>query len=113
MKNKTIGLQNEVNILFRNNHGKTKEITIKVRQLLEKTIDDFQEMLENNEPCVSSSCNNESQNFCDCPPLFEDFEIIGLTIKQEEKSKETETYPCPQCQGGGCPYCCGYGTIPK
>jgi hypothetical protein len=36
-----------------------------------------------------------------------------LTIKQEEKSKETETYPCPQCQGGGCPYCSGYGTIPK
>lgn len=30
-----------------------------------------------------------------------------------EKTKETETYPCPQCQGGGCPYCGGYGTIPK
>jgi len=30
-----------------------------------------------------------------------------------EQTKETETYPCPQCQGGGCPYCCGYGTIPK
>ena len=27
--------------------------------------------------------------------------------------QEIETYPCPQCQGGGCPYCCGYGTIPK
>jgi hypothetical protein len=27
--------------------------------------------------------------------------------------QETETYPCPQCQGGGCPYCSGYGTIPK
>lgn len=21
------------------------------------------------------------------------------------------TYPCPQCQGGGCPYCSGYGEI--
>ena len=29
------------------------------------------------------------------------------------KQQETETYPCPQCQGGGCPYCSGYGTIPK
>jgi hypothetical protein len=43
------------------------------------------------------------------------FALFGeeLTIKQQEKPKETDTYPCPQCQGGGCPYCCGYGTIPK
>jgi acetolactate synthase small subunit len=45
--------------------------------------------------------------------------ILNITRRAEKyynetfKKQETETYPCPQCQGGGCPYCCGYGTIPK
>jgi hypothetical protein len=34
-------------------------------------------------------------------------------LNQSNMEDETETYPCPQCQGGGCPYCGGYGTIPK
>lgn len=33
--------------------------------------------------------------------------------KQTFKSEKEENYPCPSCQGGGCPYCSGYGTIPK
>ena len=85
MKGKTIGLQNEVSILFGNNHGKTKEITVTIEQLLENTTDDFCEWLENTEPCTSASCNNESQNFCDCGASFEDFEIVGLTLKQQEQ----------------------------
>lgn len=38
--------------------------------------------------------------------------VIGFAVT-DSSYLEPETYPCPQCQGGGCPYCCGYGTIPK
>ena len=33
--------------------------------------------------------------------------------KNTFEKEESETYPCPSCQGGGCPFCSGYGTIPK
>jgi hypothetical protein len=70
-----MNLENEVKIVFKNDEGKTKEITVTVKQLLENTTDDFYEWLDDTEPCTSASCNNESQNFCDCGSSFEDYEI--------------------------------------
>jgi len=70
--------EDEVKILFVNTEGKKAEITINVKQLLENTSDDFYEWLDDSEPCTSSGCNNESQNFCDCGSSFEDYEIYGI-----------------------------------
>lgn len=73
-------LDDEVKIIFKNDEGKTAEITITVNQLLDKTRDDFHEMLDDSEPCTSASCNNESQNFCDCGSSFEDYEIVEVLV---------------------------------
>ncbi len=54
-----------------------------------------------------------------CLEKAKDLDVLTAFLNTEKyynetfKKQETETYPCPQCQGGGCPYCCGYGTIPK
>jgi hypothetical protein len=68
-------LEDEVTIVFKNNEGKTEQLTITIRQLLDRTAEDLHEMLEDNVPC---SCINEGQNFCECNPYFEDYEIVEL-----------------------------------
>lgn len=75
-----MNLENEIKIVFKNNEGNKKEIIITVKQLLENTTDDFYKLLDDSEPCTSASCNNESQNFCDCGSSFEDYEICELLI---------------------------------
>lgn len=67
-------------LLFKNNEGETTVITLTIDQLLDKTRDDLYEMLDNSEPCTCSSCNNESQNFCDCGSKYEDYEIVEVQV---------------------------------
>lgn len=71
-------IDENIKIVFEDNSGKTIKITVTVEQLIEKTLDDFYEMLDNTSPCTSASCNTESQNFCDCGSIYEDFEITGI-----------------------------------
>jgi len=73
-------LTEEVKIIFKNPEGLKEELTITVNELLESTKDDLYEKLEKTRPCTSSSCNNESQNFCDCGESFEDYEIDEVLI---------------------------------
>lgn len=72
-------LNDYVKITFKNDEGKTAHIDISVEQLLNNTLDDFYEWLDDSEPCTSASCNNESQNFCDCGSQFEDYEFYDIT----------------------------------
>ena len=73
-------LTEEVKIIFKNSEGQKEEMTITVDELLENTKDDLYEMLENTLPCTSASCNNESQNFCDCGGSFEDYVIDEVFV---------------------------------
>jgi len=73
-------LEDNVTIVFKNTQGEKAQITITVKDLLENTSDDFYEMLDDSEPCTSASCNNESQNFCDCGSSFEDYEICEVLL---------------------------------
>ena len=73
-------LTEEVKIIFKNSEGQKEEMTITVDELLENTKDDLYEMLENTRPCTSASCNNESQNFCDCGGSFEDYVIDEVFV---------------------------------
>ena len=73
-------LEQNINIVFKNDNGETREITVSAKQLLENNTDQFYEWLDDTQPCTSASCNNESQNFCDCGSSFEDYEIVGLKI---------------------------------
>lgn len=71
-------LNEKIKVLFKNNKGDTTSITITVLELLKNTDDDLYELLDSSVPCTSASCNNESQNFCDCGSHFEDYEIYGI-----------------------------------
>ena len=44
------------------------------------SLEQIYEMLEETIPCNNSSCNNESQNFCDCGSNFEDYEIVEVMV---------------------------------
>ena len=76
-------LKEEIQIVFKDGTGDVKKITVTVEQLIEKTSDDFLEWLDDSDPCTSASCNNESQNFCDCGSTFEDYEIVGIELNQK------------------------------
>jgi hypothetical protein len=73
-------LTEEVKIIFKNSEGEKQELTITIDKLLDSTKDDLYEMLEESTPCTSSSCNNESQNFCDCGGNFEDYLIDEVLV---------------------------------
>ena len=76
-------LDEKVLIVFKNKEGQKEQIQITVYEMLENTTDDFLEMLD--EPCNSSGCNNESQNFCDCGSSFEDYEISEVIFLENKK----------------------------
>jgi len=77
-------LEEQVKIVFKNDEGKTIEMEITVKQLLENTSDDFYEWLDDSENCTSSSCNNESQNFCDCGSQFEDYKVFEVLFNNKD-----------------------------
>ena len=72
-------LNSKITLVFKNKEGHTKDLTMTVKQMLEGTLDDFYEELE--DECTSSGCNNESQNFCDCGSSYEDYEIYEVEIR--------------------------------
>jgi hypothetical protein len=45
-----------------------------------------------------------------CSDFLPEDLILGGKL---DKSEQEEQIPCPQCQGGGCPYCGGYGWLYK
>jgi len=73
-----IKLERKVTILFKDDSDNKAEITITLKELLENSEDVFYEWLDDSESCNSSSCNNESQNFCDCGSPYDDFYICGI-----------------------------------
>lgn len=73
-------LKDKIKLVFKNTEGEKVDLEITVKEILEKTLDDFYEDLESSENCNSSSCNNESQNFCDCGGQYEDYEFFELIV---------------------------------
>lgn len=73
-------LTEEVKIIFKNSEGQKEELAITIDKLLDSIKDDLYEMLEDTRPCTSASCNNESQNFCDCGGSFEDYLIDEVLV---------------------------------
>ena len=54
----------------------------------------------------------DQESYTECHNSETYLEAANKYIEEEEKEQNPENYPCPQCQGGGCPYCSGYGVIP-
>jgi len=61
--------------------------------------------------------NFTSDSFCaywtktDDKKLQEHYAKIKARI-EKKKAEKYETMPCPQCQGGGCRFCSGFGVMP-
>jgi hypothetical protein len=68
-------LDETITLVFKNPKGDKKKINVTIRELLNSSNDDLHDLLESLYPCQSSSCNNESNNFCDCEPIFDDYKI--------------------------------------
>ena len=75
--------EDKVTLLFKNGYN-FAELEITVEQLINKTAEDFYEMLEEGHPCTSASCNNESQNFCDCGSVYDDYDIVEVVYNGKE-----------------------------
>lgn len=68
----------QIKVVFKNQEGDQKELTLTVSQLISSTEDDLYEILESSVPCSCSP--NESVNFCECEPNYEDFTISHLIV---------------------------------
>lgn len=86
-------LKDKVKIVFKNEAGLKKNFTITVNQLIDYSRVDLHELLEASNPCTSSGCNNESNNFCDCAPEFEDYYIDEILIDNNASNLQTVTVP--------------------
>lgn len=71
-------LDDKLILVFKNGDGDKKELEITFKDLLDRNIKDYYDDLE--DECTSSSCNNESQNFCDCGLQYEDYEISEVVL---------------------------------
>lgn len=71
-------IKTNIELVFENPKGEVKKTIYSFETLLDKTLEDVYEDLE--DECNSSGCNNESQNFCDCGPQYEDFNIKEFNV---------------------------------
>lgn len=76
-------LDGRVIIRFKCDGKINREIEVTLQKLVESNEDDIYELLDSLDPCTSSSCNNESQNFCDCGSYLEDYEIFEVLFYNE------------------------------
>lgn len=77
-----MNLKTKIELILKNKEGDVKKVEYSFKNLLNKTIEDIYDELE--EECTSSGCNNESQNFCDCGPQYEDFEIKEFNVLNKQ-----------------------------
>lgn len=71
-------LDTNIELILKNKSGEVKQVIYSFKDLLDKTTDDIIEDLE--DECNSSGCYTEGQNFCDCTPQYEDFEINEFNV---------------------------------
>jgi hypothetical protein len=74
-------LNSDITLIFKDKEGNKKELTITVMNMLQTTLEDLHERLEDD--CSSSGCNNESQNFCDCGQSYEDYELDDIILEPD------------------------------
>ena len=77
LEEKEFKLNNEVTIVFVNKENQSVDITVLIDDLLEKTKDDFYDLLEK-KYSPRCSCINESNTHCVCDTLFDDYEISKI-----------------------------------
>ena len=76
-------LDTNVSVLFKNGFNFV-QLEITLGDLIQKTEEELFELLEDTQnPCTCTL--TESQTFCECQCVFEDFEIVGIEIQGGEQ----------------------------
>ncbi len=71
-------LETKVTLILSDKHGNKAKIKTTFKELLNTIEEEYFENLD--EQCTSSSCHNESKNFCDCGSMYEDYEITEVVL---------------------------------
>lgn len=74
-------LDSEITLHFKDGNGNVKTLECTLQYIVDHNINDILEQLEPD--CQSSSCNTESQNFCDCDPVYGDYELDEIAFNHE------------------------------
>lgn len=78
-------MEGDFKLILKNDNDDIKEISLPMVLLIDNSLET---LIENSETeCNSSSCNNESQNFCDCGSEYEDFEIYDIRFPDLQADK--------------------------
>jgi hypothetical protein len=65
----------EITLTLKNKDGLEQKVSIHIDEIIDKMGDYIYEKLEDIHH--THQCTNESVGFCECEPLFEDYEIQG------------------------------------
>ena len=76
-------LETKITLVFKNEKGESKEIETTFADVLEKDISDYHDNLEDD--CSSGSCFTEGQNHCECSPEYEDYELKGFELTNQDR----------------------------
>lgn len=71
-------LKTKITLILTDKEGNKAKIETTFKELLNTSEEEYFENLD--EQCTSSGCNNESQNFCDCGGMYEDYEITEVVL---------------------------------
>ena len=83
-----MNLDTKINIVFTDNKGGKTELISTLKEMLDNDPEYFFDKLDEDQKCTSSSCNNESQNFCDCGSVYEDYDITDIQEAFESVKSE-------------------------
>jgi hypothetical protein len=72
------GFNTEIKLTFKNKQGDERFFVTDLIWILKNSEEDAIEHME--ERCTESSCNSESQNFCDCPATLDDYELAAIEV---------------------------------
>jgi len=73
-------LETKVTLILSDKDGNKVKIETTFKELLNTSEEEYIDNLE--EGCVSSGCYNESQSFCDCGGMYEDYEVTEVLLEK-------------------------------
>lgn len=95
----------------KHNHLRKKEVQTEIEEL-NKVLQIISNAKSKKETLIDFFKFLDQESYTECHNSGTYLEAANKYIEEEEKEQKPENYPCPQCQGGGCPFCSGYGVIP-
>lgn len=83
-------MSKEYKVVFQNSDGDRLTIESTLNELMQGAETLLENYEEKNFQCQSSTCNSESQNFCDCPSQYEDYCPIRVERISQQPTEEAD-----------------------